>query len=45
MASTKAVDKTLNSPSIDARVMREILQRIEVSQRDARSCGADEASL
>ncbi|WP_437406305.1 hypothetical protein [Sinorhizobium meliloti] len=40
----KAVENTLNSLSIDARVMREILQRIEASVM-ARSCGADEASL
>ncbi len=32
--SMKAVENTLNSLSIDTRVMREILQRIEVSQRD-----------
>ncbi|QFI65808.1 hypothetical protein [Sinorhizobium alkalisoli] len=32
--SMKAVENTLNSLSIDTRVMREILQRIEASQRD-----------
>ena len=32
--SMKAVENTLNSLSVDTRVMREILQRIEASQRD-----------
>ena len=32
--SMKAVESTLNSLSIDTRVMREILQRIEAGQRD-----------
>ena len=32
--SMKAVENTLNSLSIDTRVMCEILQRIEASQRD-----------
>ncbi len=32
--SMKAVESTLNSLSVDTRVMREILQRIEASQRD-----------
>ncbi|MQW07786.1 hypothetical protein GHK45_29725 [Sinorhizobium meliloti] len=34
VTSMKAVENTLNSLSIDTRVMREILQRIEASQRD-----------
>lgn len=33
-SSMMAVESTLNSLSIDTRVMREILQRIEASQRD-----------
>ena len=32
--SMKVVESTLNSLSVDTRVMREILQRIEASQRD-----------
>ncbi len=32
--SMRAVESTLNSLSTDTRVMREILQRIEASQRD-----------
>ncbi len=32
--SMKAVENTLNALSADTRVMREILQRIEASQRD-----------
>ncbi|MDW9401329.1 hypothetical protein GOB45_31890 [Sinorhizobium meliloti] len=32
--SMKAVENTLNSLSVGTRVMREILQRIEASQRD-----------
>lgn len=32
--SMRAVEVTLNSLSVDTRVMREILQRIEASQRD-----------
>ncbi|AEG56179.1 hypothetical protein Sinme_4505 [Sinorhizobium meliloti AK83] len=37
--SMKAVENTLNSLSIDTRVMREILQRIEASQRDGAQLG------
>ena len=33
--SMKVVESTLNSLSVDTRVMREILQRIEAGQRDA----------
>lgn len=32
--SMRAVENTLNSLSVDTRVMREILQRIEAGQRD-----------
>ncbi|ABR63580.1 hypothetical protein GOC91_16755 [Sinorhizobium medicae] len=38
----KAVENTLNSLSIDTRVMREILQRIEASQRDGAQLRRDD---